>query len=97
MTREKRAAESRKNPRADDDVLLGFFLSLPFGTGSSYHQKQLIAQKRAEFEAAAKQTDAFADSKFPAGAQLCQKCSTAAVVMMDGCMTCLNCGDSKCG
>ena len=25
------------------------------------------------------------------------KCSTAAVVMMDGCMTCLNCGDSKCG
>jgi hypothetical protein len=35
MTREKRAAESRKNPRADDDVLLGFFLSLPFGTGSS--------------------------------------------------------------
>ena len=25
------------------------------------------------------------------------RCSTAAVVMMDGCMTCLNCGDSKCG
>ena len=22
---------------------------------------------------------------------------TAAVVMMDGCMTCLSCGDSKCG
>ena len=34
---------------------------------------------------------------FPEGAQLCSKCSTAAVVMMDGCMTCLNCGDSKCG
>ena len=65
--------------------------------GLDDHQKKLIAQKRAEFEAAAKQTDAFADSKFPAGAQLCQKCSTAAVVMMDGCMTCLNCGDSKCG
>jgi hypothetical protein len=65
--------------------------------GLDDHQKKLIAEKRAEFEAAAKQTDAFADSKFPAGAQLCQKCSTAAVVMMDGCMTCLNCGDSKCG
>jgi hypothetical protein len=65
--------------------------------GLDEHQKKLIAQKRAEFEAAAKQTDAFAESKFPAGAQLCQKCSTAAVVMMDGCMTCLNCGDSKCG
>ena len=36
-------------------------------------------------------------SHFPEGAQLCAKCSTAAVVMMDGCMTCLNCGDSKCG
>ena len=31
------------------------------------------------------------------GAQLCAKCNTAAVVMMDGCMTCLSCGDSKCG
>ena len=61
------------------------------------HQKQLVAEKRAEFEAAAKQTDAFAESKFPAGAQLCAKCNNAAVVMMDGCMTCLNCGDSKCG
>ena len=36
-------------------------------------------------------------SHFPEGAQLCIKCSTAAVVMMDGCMTCLNCGESKCG
>ncbi|HML96823.1 MAG TPA: NrdJb, partial [Thermodesulfobacteriota bacterium] len=34
---------------------------------------------------------------FPAGAQLCTKCHTKAVVLMDGCMTCLNCGDSKCG
>ena len=30
------------------------------------HQKKLIAEKRAEFEAAAKQTDAFAESHFPA-------------------------------
>jgi hypothetical protein len=64
------------------------------------NQKKLIAQKRAEFEAAAAQKDAFAEdpsSKYPPGAQLCAKCSTAAVIMMDGCMTCLNCGDSKCG
>ena len=61
------------------------------------HQKKLVEQKRAEFEARGKQTDAFAKSHFPEGAQLCPKCSTAAVVMMDGCMTCLNCGDSKCG
>ncbi len=37
------------------------------------------------------------DSGFPAGAELCAKCLTTASVLMDGCMTCLNCGDSKCG
>ncbi|HEY7889010.1 MAG TPA: hypothetical protein VIC29_12385 [Steroidobacteraceae bacterium] len=61
------------------------------------HQQKLVDEKRAEFEARAKQADAFAKAHFPEGAQLCGKCSTAAVVMMDGCMTCLNCGDSKCG
>jgi hypothetical protein len=60
-------------------------------------RKKLIEAKRAEFEARSKQTDAFAKGHFPEGAQLCGKCSTAAVVQMDGCMTCLNCGDSKCG
>ena len=61
------------------------------------NEKKLIAEKKAEFEERTKQTDAFAKSHFPEGAQLCAKCSTAAVVLMDGCMTCLNCGDSKCG
>ena len=61
------------------------------------HAQKLIAEKKAEFEERNKQTDAFSKSHFPEGAQLCSKCSTAAVVMMDGCMTCLNCGDSKCG
>ena len=35
--------------------------------------------------------------EFPANAVLCARCSTKAAVMLDGCMTCLNCGDSKCG
>jgi hypothetical protein len=61
------------------------------------HQKKLIQEKRAEFEARTKQTDAFSKSLFPEGAQLCSKCNTVALVMLDGCMTCLNCGDSKCG
>ena len=60
-------------------------------------RKKLIEEKKAEYEARTKQVDAFAKSHFPEGAQLCAKCSTAAVVLMDGCMTCLNCGDSKCG
>lgn len=61
------------------------------------HQKQLVEQKRREFEEQARQQDAFSKSDFPDGAQLCTRCNTAAVVMMDGCMTCLNCGESKCG
>ena len=61
------------------------------------HQQQLVDQKRAEFEEQSKQQDAFAKAEFPEGAQLCGKCNTTAVVMMDGCMTCLNCGESKCG
>jgi len=36
-------------------------------------------------------------SGFPAGATLCAKCNTQALVLMDGCQTCLNCGYSKCG
>ena len=65
--------------------------------GPDERQKQFIEQKRLEFEEGQKQTEAFAESSFPEGAQLCAKCNTAAVVMMDGCLTCLNCGDSKCG
>ena len=36
-------------------------------------------------------------SAFPAGATMCHKCNTSAVILMDGCATCLNCGYSKCG
>ena len=36
-------------------------------------------------------------SAFPPGATMCGKCNTNAVILMDGCATCLNCGYSKCG
>ena len=67
------------------------------GPDLSTEQKEFLAKKKAEFEAAGKQKDAFASNTCPEGAQLCGKCSTAAAVMLDGCMTCLNCGYSKCG
>jgi len=35
--------------------------------------------------------------EFPASAQLCTKCNTKALMVSEGCLTCLNCGDSKCG
>jgi hypothetical protein len=38
-----------------------------------------------------------ASPAFPPGATMCNKCNTNAVIMMDGCATCLNCGYSKCG
>ncbi|MGA0098478.1 MAG: NrdJb [Steroidobacteraceae bacterium] len=60
-------------------------------------RRALIEAKRKEWADRDRQSDAFAEDKYPEGAQLCAKCSTAAVVMMDGCMTCLSCGDSKCG
>ncbi len=34
---------------------------------------------------------------FPASATLCHKCNTKAMVLLDGCQTCLACGYSKCG
>ncbi len=36
-------------------------------------------------------------ASFPPSATMCHKCSTKALVIMDGCATCLNCGYSKCG
>ncbi len=63
----------------------------------SDEQQHLIAEKRAAFAARGGQPQASAESHFPAGAQLCSKCSTAAAVMLDDCLTCLNCGYSKCG
>ena len=66
-------------------------------TVPSEEQQDLIASKRAEFASRGKHRHARADNLFPAGARLCGKCDTAAAVMMDGCLTCLNCGYSKCG
>jgi hypothetical protein len=60
------------------------------------HQRKLIESKRAQYEESKRQKDAFA-AEMPEGAQMCGKCHDKAVVMMDGCMTCLSCGDSKCG
>jgi hypothetical protein len=61
----------------------------------SDHQQKIMDEKRADFEQASATTDDVSD--FPANAEVCKKCSVKAVILMDGCMTCLNCGDSKCG
>ena len=63
------------------------------------HQKELIEAKRAEYAAkheSSSNSDSDSSQDFPSTATLCKKCSTKAVIMMDNCLTCLNCGDSKC-
>ncbi len=60
------------------------------------HAKQILAEKKAQFESN-QSTESKEDNPFPANATLCKKCHNKAVIVMDGCQTCLNCGDSKCG
>ena len=65
--------------------------------------RALIAEKRAAYEranapAANESVAVTGDgTTFPPSATMCHKCSTKALVLMDGCATCLNCGYSKCG
>lgn len=60
-------------------------------------RREMILAKRAEYETLKGQTKSADNGDFPADAKLCAKCYTKAVIIMDGCLTCLNCGDSKCG
>ncbi len=66
-------------------------------TVPSEEQQDVIASKRAELAARDRHRHDPAEDRFPAGARLCGKCDTSAAVMLDGCLTCLNCGYSKCG
>ena len=63
--------------------------------GLDEHQQKLVDAKRAEYDAMQSSDSESAD--YPDGAQMCNKCMTKAAILMDGCMTCLSCGDSKCG
>ncbi len=60
------------------------------------NQQQHVDAARDKYEQANGKTTA-EDSDYPEGASLCAKCHTKAVVKLDGCMTCLNCGESNCG
>jgi hypothetical protein len=75
----------------------------------SEQQQLMLQEKRAEFEArengvepSEKKTmneaaGAAEGTGYPASASLCFKCNTKAMVLLDGCQTCLACGYSKCG
>jgi hypothetical protein len=57
-------------------------------------EQELIDSKKRELKAS--QNNAEAESIIP-NAKMCDKCSSVSSVMMDGCLTCLTCGYSKCG
>ena len=60
--------------------------------------KEILAEKKAQFEQKHSENESRAEENpFPANATLCKKCHNKSVIIMDGCQTCLNCGDSKCG
>jgi len=76
----------------------------------SEQQMLMLDQKRAEIEAREKESsesvvpsaekktaEVAEETSFPASATLCHKCNTKALVLLDGCQTCLACGYSKCG
>ncbi len=65
--------------------------------GLDEHQQKLVDAKRAEYKAMETASNSHNVGEFPDTAQMCAKCMTKAAILMDGCMTCLSCGDSKCG
>ena len=80
-------------------VLERHLIAIGMMEGHALDETQLkyLAEKRAAYEASQGAVALEPGDGFPAGAQLCNKCNTQAVVQMDGCATCLNCGTSKCG
>ncbi len=64
--------------------------------GLDEHQRKMIVEQRNKYEVGMKAVEEAGENSFPPEATLCGKCQTKAVIVMDGCLTCLNCGDSKC-
>ncbi len=63
-------------------------------------QREILDAKRREYDSIHvndNTTSEKSSTEFPSNSLLCLKCHTKAVISMDNCMTCLNCGDSKCG
>lgn len=60
------------------------------------HQEKFIQDKAAEYAQRTASGEA-EPSDYPDSATLCNKCLTKAMIMLDDCLTCLSCGESKCG
>ena len=91
---EKRAAYERKGSKKNSDVsVAGEMGGAMIGEDTAVYSTRAERSPAQPGEAEA-QSDA---GSFPPGAAMCGKCNTQALVLLDGCQTCLNCGYSKCG
>jgi len=70
---------------------IGLIQEEPF----SETQKQILEEKQVEYET--RNNLEHNTDNYPISATLCLKCHTKAVILLDGCKTCLSCGYSKCG
>src|SRR5690242_18135732 len=86
---EKRAAYERKSAKKNSEI------STAGEMGGA-----MVGEDTGEYAVPAAQAAPSTDESagaFPPGAAMCGKCNTQALVLLDGCQTCLNCGYSKCG
>ncbi|MCQ4348525.1 NrdJb [Pseudomonas stutzeri] len=60
-------------------------------------QQHYLAERRAVWEARQGAAALEPGEGFPPGARLCGHCRTRAVIRLEGCDSCLNCGHSQCG
>jgi hypothetical protein len=81
---EKRAAYERKNAKKNSEVSTA---------------GEMVGEDTGDYAVPTAQAASSDESAgaFPPGAMMCGKCNTQALVLLDGCQTCLNCGYSKCG
>ena len=71
-------------------------IGLIVGEPLDEQHQQYLYEARARLEPAREDDSAPEDLAFPEYAAFCQHCHAKAVIQADGCLTCLNCGDSKC-
>lgn len=66
------------------------------------HTKRYLEEKKKqikEFQSVEKREEEDSqeeESAFPENATICSKCNQKSIVVIQGCATCLNCGDSRC-
>lgn len=85
------------------DVIERHLISIGMITSKALdeHQQALVDAKQSELAQPAESDSAISPpdgtEAWMATATNCGKCHHKAVVLRDGCQTCMNCGDSKCG